>query len=47
MIKDQYKSGGSDIIITRGLGSIPKSSSSFNNPLEMAEVDMTPEQTVF
>lgn len=43
MIKDQYKPGDSDIIITRGLGSISKISSSFNNPPGIAEVDMMPE----
>lgn len=39
----QYKLGGSDMIITRGLGSNPKILPRFNNPPEIAVVDVMPE----
>ena len=40
----QYKLGDSDMIITRGLGSNPKILPRFNNPPEIAVVDVEPEQ---
>lgn len=39
----QYKLGSSDMIITRGLGSNPKILPRFNNPPEIAVVDVMPE----
>lgn len=39
----QYKLGDSDMIITRGLGSNPKILPRFNNPPEIAVVDVEPE----
>ena len=39
----QYKLGDSDMIITRGLGSNPKILPRFNNPPEIAVVDVIPE----
>lgn len=39
----QYKLGNSDMIITRGLGSNPKILPRFNNPPEIAVVDVEPE----
>lgn len=39
----QYKLGNSDMIITRGLGSNPKVLPRFNNPPEIAVVDVEPE----
>ena len=39
----QYKLGESDMIITRGLGSNPKILPRFNNPPEIAVVDVKPE----
>ena len=39
----QYKLGRSDMIITRGLGSNPKLLPRFNNPPEIAVVDVKPE----
>lgn len=39
----QYKLGDSDMIITRGLGSNPKMLPRFNNPPEIAVVDVEPE----
>ena len=38
----QYKVGNSDLIITRGLGSNPKVLPRFNNPPEIAVVDVKP-----
>lgn len=39
----QYKLGDSDMIITRGLGSNPKTLPRLNNPPEIAVVDVEPE----
>lgn len=39
----QYKIGGSDMIITRGLSSNPKILPRFNNPPEIVVVDVQPE----
>ena len=39
----QYKLGNSDMIITRGLGANPKILPRFNNPPEIAVVDVEPE----
>ena len=40
----QYKLGDSDMIITRGLGSNPKMLPRFNNPPEIAVVEVEPRQ---
>ena len=40
----QYKLGDSDMIITRGLSSNLKALPRFNNPPEIAVVDVEPEQ---
>lgn len=40
----QYKLGDSDMIITRGLGSNPKMLPRFNNPPEIAVIDVEPSE---